>query len=239
VLTAGEKAAKAKVLHVRFYSVDELKALYAHAPPMVRLLLLLGLNCGHQQADFGQLLEDEVYFDEVHPHARELGYDAGNRCSWVKRVRIKTGVYGEFKLWDHTARGLLWAVRRKRRIGSTEKCLLVTDSGESLTKPTKAGNKPSRVLNHWKKLLATVEEAGVAVPVLPVKYLRKMGGELVRRKAGGEVAGVSLCHGTPVKTDALLDLYTNRPFGEVFHALDRIEDDLKPVFDAVPDPFPE
>ena len=47
-----------------------------------------------------------------------------------------------------------------------------------------------------------------------------------------------LCHGEPVKKDNLLDLYTNRPFGDVFRALRRLEEDLKPVFDAAPsDPW--
>jgi hypothetical protein len=41
-----------------------------------------------------------------------------------------------------------------------------------------------------------------------------------------------------VKKDDLLDLYTNRPFGEVFRALRQLEHDLKPVFDAAPsDPW--
>jgi hypothetical protein len=41
-------------------------------------------------------------------------------------------------------------------------------------------------------------------------------------------------HGKPVKKDDLLDLYTNRPFGEVFKALRQFEQELKPVFDAAP-----
>ena len=41
-----------------------------------------------------------------------------------------------------------------------------------------------------------------------------------------------------IKKDDLLDLYTNRPFGEVFKALRQLEQDLKPVFVAAPsDPW--
>ena len=47
-----------------------------------------------------------------------------------------------------------------------------------------------------------------------------------------------LCHGKPVKGDDLLDVYTNRPFADVFRALRQLERDLKPVFDAAPsDPW--
>ena len=56
----------------------------------------------------------------------------------------------------------------------------------------------------------------------------------MRNVASGEIASVFLCHGHPVRTDDLLDLYTNRPFGKVFEAMKEVEMRLKPFFDAAP-----
>ena len=42
-------------------------------------------------------------------------------------------------------------------------------------------------------------------------------------------------HGKPVKKDDLLDLYSKRPFGKVFEALRKVEEKLKPMFDAAPE----
>ena len=49
---------------------------------------------------------------------------------------------------------------------------------------------------------------------------------------------VFLQHGSPFEKDRLLEEYSNRPFGRLFEALDRLGDRLKPMFDCVQDPFP-
>ena len=41
---------------------------------------------------------------------------------------------------------------------------------------------------------------------------------MIKRIAGGEAMGVFLCHGTPVRSDELSDLYSNRHFEKVFAA---------------------
>jgi hypothetical protein len=74
---------------------------------------------------------------------------------------------------------------------------------------------------------------------LSFNKLRKTAGNLVRSMSHGEVAAVFLCHGTPVKSDELLDLYTNRPFGRVFDAIDQLGERLRPLWSEVVQPFPE
>ena len=50
--------------------------------------------------------------------------------------------------------------------------------------------------------------------------------------------GVFDCHGKPVQSDELNDLYSNRPFGKVFDAIKKVEQYLKPVFaESGEDPF--
>ena len=48
-----------------------------------------------------------------------------------------------------------------------------------------------------------------------------------------------LSHGNPVRADAQLDRYTNRPFARVFGAIERIGERLRPQWAKVPDPFPD
>ena len=65
--------------------------------------------------------------------------------------------------------------------------------------------------------------------------LRKTASSLIRRFGDGETAGVFLCHGHPVKSDRLLDIYADRDFARVFRAIREVEEYLRPVFDSAPD----
>ena len=72
-------------------------------------------------------------------------------------------------------------------------------------------------------------------PSLSFGKLRKTAANLVRQVADGEVAGIFLCHGSPVKSDDLIGLYTDIPFPKVFNAQRRLEEVLQPVFQAAPE----
>jgi hypothetical protein len=60
---------------------------------------------------------------------------------------------------------------------------------------------------------------------------------MIRKYSNGEVMGIFLLHGSPVKEDDLADVYTNRPFGKVYRAIQKVEDHLAPVFEACPNPI--
>jgi hypothetical protein len=77
-----------------------------------------------------------------------------------------------------------------------------------------------------------VQDNGQEIRRLSFGKLRKTAGNLIRQFADGEVAGVFLCHGQPVESDDLLDLYTARPFGRVFQAIRDVEKHLEPMFEA-------
>lgn len=228
----ADQAAKMKAVHIPTYSVEELTTLYKNASPMVRLFMLLGLNCGFSTAEMGSLTTDEVFLNTAHPHFPSTSHD-----SWILRVRIKSGVYGEWKLWPQTVQGLQWAINRMHRLGG-EKYLLISSKGVPMNKNTRTGNKSSRIPNLWNNLLRTVLKENSAFRKLSIKYLRKTAGTMIRSASDGEIAGVFLCHGTPVKSDALADVYTNRPFDKVFKAIDEVGKRLQPMFDAVASPFP-
>ncbi len=67
--------------------------------------------------------------------------------------------------------------------------------------------------------------------------LRKTAGNLVKRASDGETASVFLCHGETVQYDDLMDVYTDRNFSKVFTALDKVGEQLAPIFAKVAEPF--
>jgi hypothetical protein len=113
--------------------------------------------------------------------------------------------------------------------------VLLTERGIPYYHRTNSGKNQSQIfINKWAGLLKRIRKDHPNFPLHSFTTLRDTAADRIRRIAGGEVAAVFLMHGKPVKKDDLLDLYTNRPFGEVFKALRRFEQELKPVFDAAP-----
>lgn len=218
----------------QLFSLDELKILYRYAKPLDRLLMLLGLNCGFGAAESASLLVGELFIRVPHSqrHQEMLGFEASAGDSFIKRVRRKSGVYGEFLLFDHTVRGLEWALAERRRDGKCEATnrLLLNGSGEPYDKPTKTGNTNRQIPNRFARLMQQIADDEQKISQLPFKTFRKTGGDLVKRFSDGEVAGVFLCHGQPVASDELSDAYTQRPFGKVFERLRQVQEYLSPVW---------
>jgi hypothetical protein len=152
-------------------------------------------------------------------------------------ARPKTGIYGEWRLWPQTVQAIEWGRQRRERIGDAtpDAVLLVTDRGTPFLKQTTGGNRGQNFNRRWSDLTKRVRADHPDFPRRSFGKLRKTAGNLVRQFSDGEIAGVFLCHGSPVKSDDLIDLYTNRPFAKVFEVLRELEDRLKPVFDSAPD----
>ena len=211
--TADETAALAKGVPV--WRIDELTELYRHADDTARLLILLGLNLGAAQAEMRTLRIGEINRDEQPPK--------------VKRVRHKSGVYGEFALWPETLRAIDWQLAQRRKHKGENDTVLLAGKGEPWIR--------QRFANVWNRLLKRVTNEHPDFRRLPFKTLRKTGAQLVRHHGGGEIMGVFLCHGKPVPTDALSDVYSNRPFDRVAEALEAVHADLTPMFGASPNAF--
>lgn len=198
---------------VKVFAIDHIITIYRVATDFERVLVLLGLNAAMAQAEVGTLRWDEIE-DEPVPT--------------IKRVRQKSGVYGEFPLWDHTQTALGWW--RKMR-PPTGPLVMTTSSGRALMR--------TEIANAWAKLRGRVERTS-GTPAdwwLPFKFLRKTAAQLVRQASDGEVAGTFLSHGQPVATDDLADRYSNRPFDRVARALQKVRSQLQPMFDAAPEAF--
>lgn len=236
---------RTEILHtqVRVYLPDELAILNKYATPLERLLLLLGLNCGFKGAEQGTLLLDHVFLDTPHPNAKYLKetqkYECRPEDQFILYKRNKTKVYGEFLLWPQTVEVLRWAIERQARIcserGLTCRNLLVTDRGTLFYRLTSGKKNQSQIFgNKWDAWIKRIRKDHKGFPDYSFSSLRDTASDLIRPIAGGEIASVFLMHGRPFKGDDLLEIYTNRPFGKVFDALRQLEQDLKKVFDAVP-----
>jgi hypothetical protein len=230
--TTADKAQRYQTIQVPNYSVEELAILYRFASPLMRTMMLLGINCGFKQAELGTLATVEVFLKQAHPLAKMLGIPANPQDSFIKRVRIKSGVYGEWLLWPETVAAIEWALERRRLTNTERPFVLVTSKGRGYAEKTASGNKPSKVRNYWENLLDTIqaEPDHKDFRRLPFEALRDTASDMVRSISDGEVSGIFLCHGKPVKSDSLADIYTNRPFGKVFNALRKLRTKLQPMF---------
>jgi hypothetical protein len=234
--------AKRSIEQVDTFSLGELRLLMRYGLPMDRLLLLLGLNCGFGRAEIGSLLVGEVHLRKAHSprEAEILGFPTTNTDSFIKRIRRKSGVYGEHILFPLTVTGLEWALDHRRRFPefSASSKLIVNGRGVALDQLTKGSNANQMIPNQFARLLQRILDDGHEIRQLSFGKLRKTASDLIKRHSDGEIAGVFDCHGQPVKTDSLSDVYTNRPFGKVFRAIRAVESYLEPVFaEAGPNPF--
>lgn len=230
-LTAAERAAKAQPHGRKTYGLDELGTLWEYASPHERLFMVLALNCGFGQAEVSGLQREEIHLDQPHGYYPIKG-------DFIKRIRGKTGVYGEWMLWPETVQAIEWAKRKRGE--STESALILSKTGKPLTQRTANSNRNMEVANAWYRAVARVKKDFPLFRKLSFNKLRKTSSTFIRRPkvGGGEVAGVFLCHGR-VCSDDLLEVYAERDFRAVFRATRKLRKALAPMFAKVSDPFPE
>jgi hypothetical protein len=243
--TDEEDAMIASTLQVEVWTPAQLALLYKHATPLVRCMMLLGLNCGFKPIDVGTSQSATFRLGESHPHADYLLNGEPQEAEhwrtpadWLMTLRKKTKVYGEFFLWRYTAAAIRWAKARKLALGlGANPLLLPTDRGTSYTKPTSSGKKPARIANLWSRTVQQAQQEEGSLPNYPFSSLRDTGADLIRRR-DDTAANLYLRHGKPYKNDSLLELYSNRPFLRLHQELKRVEGVLAPLWQAVPAPFP-
>ena len=231
-----------RLVQVDTYSLDELTILNKYATPLERALLLLGVNCGFGMAEISSLLIGELCLFRAHEarHQEVLNYTTTGADSFIKRIRRKNGVYGEFILFPQTVEAMQWALTRRSKQPSpvADSPLLLNNKGEPYDKPTKSQNRNQQIPNRFADLVRRIRMDQEDFRSLSFGKLRKTAGDLIRRFSDGEIFGVFMCHGQPVATDDLADVYSNRPFGKVFDAIKKVQEHLKPMFDAAgPSPF--
>ena len=232
-----------RLVQVDTFSRDELILLNKYATPLERVFLLLGINCGFGTAEVASLLIGEVILFQAHEarHQEILHYTTTNADSFIKRIRRKNGVYGEHILFPQTVEAMQWALNRRNKQPkpiSDAPLLLNEKDAQPYDRPTEGGNRNQGIPNRFADLIRRIKIDHQDFRPLSFGKLRKTAGDLIRRLSDGEIFGVFMCHGQPVATDDLADVYSNRPFGKVFDAIKKVQEFLQPVFEAAgPSPF--
>jgi hypothetical protein len=241
---------------VETYTVEELSVLNQYAIPIERFLLLCGLNLGFKRMECATLRVGEIHLHTLHDYVRYINFEFSQQDSFVRRLRTKTEVYGEWMLWPLTVKAMEWVLNRRRHQTHITKgdgegkeicfqptsLVLLNDHGHSFTKPTASGNPNHQITAAWTRLLGRVrkDKGNQDFPWLPHESLRDTASDWIREEFGGEIADVFLAHGSPLGANSLVECYTNKPFGKLFKALRWLETKLKPMFDVTPpNPFPE
>lgn len=252
--TKEEQASRARPDQVVTFSEEELVFLYqSTVTPLERILMLLALNCGCKQAEVGTIALGEVFLECPHPYADLIDFKTAPTDSFIKRVRLKSNVYGEFKLWPHTVLGLKWLISRRKHqtrilkgehanesiAMTTSSVLLTNDNGLPMYRLYSSGNTGQEIPNCWSRLARRMKTAHPMANAHRYSTLRRTTTNFLRKVYDAEVASLFLQHGTPFEKDRLLDDYSNRPYGKLFEALDRWGERLRPMFQSVPDPFSE
>ena len=244
IQTLTSDYANRRLVQVDTFSIDELKLMMRYGQPLDRLMVLLALNCGFGRAEIASLLCREVRLFQGHEdfECEILNYRTTNEDSFIKRVRRKSGVYGEHWLYPITVEGLQWAIENRKKIDdppySDNAVLLLNAKGNPYDQPTRSNNANQAIPNRFDRLLKRIKDDGNEIRKLSFGKLRKTATQLIKTHSDGEIAGVFDCHGQPVRSDALSDKYSNRPFGKVFEACKSVHKYLRPVLrQAGPQPF--
>ena len=231
---ADTESVKKSIRNVDTFRLEELQLLNRYATPIERLYLMLGLNCGFGAKEIATLTIGEAFLHQsLSLEEQEVfNFPSTAADSFVTIVRNKTTIVGKYLLFEQTVRMMEWTMSRrlKQRNPTPEQRLILNSNGMPLDKPSKNGNPSRQIPNSFARLKKRVRDDQNQLNDLPFKCLRKTAGDLIRRFSDGEIAGVFLLHGQPVKEDKLSDVYTNRPFGKAYTAIRQVEEYLQPVF---------
>jgi hypothetical protein len=226
-VSVRERARRLSPFHVDSFSLEQVTLLNEYATPLERAFLLLGLNCGFNKGEIGTLVLGEIVLNQRHPYENVLGFHSLDTDSFIKRIRHKSGVYGEFLLWPQTVQAIQWAMENRKRgavghngdeavtvaLPGPEALLFLTEDGHSYLTPTKTGNANQRIPNVFAALVRRVRRDHRDFPKLSFGKLRKTGANFVKRFSDGEVAATFLCHGQAVKVDDWLTFTPTGPLG--------------------------
>lgn len=97
-----------RLVQADVFLLDELKLLNQYATPLERCFLLLGLNCAFGVKEIATLQMDEVLLFQAHlsEHQEIMDFKTTAKDSFIKRIRRKSSVYGEFILFRQTVEAM-------------------------------------------------------------------------------------------------------------------------------------
>ena len=228
-----ERSKKLSAVQKATYSVEELAVLNRHATPLERLFLYVALNCGMGAAELGRLRLNDFRFDQKHEFAEQLGFHSTEEDSFIRFLRPKTSVFGEWLLWAETVEMVRWGFARAEEIGHD--LLFISEEGRPWYNERANRNPQAKFTNVLNTLIRRVKKSDPDFRRLAFGTLRDTLPNLLRRNYSSEMASICLAHGSTYKGDSLLDCYTDKPFGR-FHGMMRdARSMMTEMFEAVED----
>ena len=210
------------------YTPKELGILLANANELDRLLICLAINCGMGASEAGGLgVEGDVLFNHQHEYADRLHFKSTARDSFIRYLRPKTFVFGEWYLWPETTKLLRWGIGRARSLGSP--LIICRESGAPLY-DRKTANPQAAIAKRFSDLYDRVKKRHKEFRWLPFGSLRDVMSDTLAHKYDGELSSLVIAHGSPYKNDDLLECYANKPFGRLHTALKELRSHFAPMF---------
>lgn len=224
-----EDHASSELLTKKVYTPQQLGVIARYAKDLDRLLLLSGVNCAFGAAEVGRLITNEVLLRHEHEYAERLHFATTAKDSFIRFMRPKSGMFGEWLLWQETADILEWGVRRAEKLGTS---FLVTRESGVMLYQEKNQNPQAGFANRWKKLIKRIQKEDSEFPYLPFGSLRDTLPDVLRHRYSDDLASICLAHKTVYKPDNLLEAYGNKPFGRLHNAIRELRDHFEPMLSA-------
>lgn len=199
-------------------SADHLKVIAEYGTPLERLYFFLALNCAYGADQLGRLQTTWIRLEE----------------SLIDGRRMKADTVSRHYLWKINIDGLKWYLSKRKRSG----VVFVATSGKPAYHEAESGSVIDGFANRWNDLIRRIrKDKGDAFPKYSFGKIRKTAATEILRLADPHIASMLLAHHT-VSEDELLRRYANLPWEDLFTAQRKLEEELKPVFDAAgSDPF--
>jgi hypothetical protein len=181
LLTTAEQRAEANGKEV--FSLDELKALYAHANEQQQLYMLVALNCAFTQKDLATITFADVQLDAALPI-----------INLIRHKTRGTGIRGQWELWPETAAALRKRMRHTptATARNSGQLALLTEDDRPLVNDA---NDTDSVGLTWRRLIKSINKQTAVVRDLPFKTIRKTASDTILKLSGSEaVQQLMLAH---------------------------------------------
>ena len=212
------------------YTPDQLALLYERANNLDRFLLLVGLNCAFGAAEIGRLTEDEVLLDHDHKYKIRLDFESTTEDSFIRVMRPKTKVFGEWLIWKETADIIRWGIERSRQEGGA---FIACRRGGNPLYNEASSNPQAAIATRWTNLIEKVQIDHEDFPHKPYGVLRDTIPDKLRHQNNTELASMCVAHGVPFKGDSIIECYGNKPYGRLHDSLRGLREYFNPIFQTV------
>lgn len=229
--TEEEFSQRLSAMQKKIYTVEELATLNRHATPIERLALYVGLNCAMGAAELGRLCASDVLLHKKHELDEFLSFTSTDDDSFIRCLRPKTKVFGEWMLWPETVQMIEWGLERSRGFGSA---LLFVSEKRRPWYNEQNKNPQAKFTSVWGDLIGRLQKSEPSFRRLPFGTVRDTLPSVLRTHHSSEMASICLSHGSTFKSDKLLDCYTNKPFGRFHDLMREARDYMAAVFEAAP-----